>query len=100
MRSAQHFHLGDVHEVEIVVFLANDRHIVDVEPHRRLVDACAQSPHIDGGGHPTPIIGYEDVGDEVGSGFCSAHGVALNGCAPDIRCGKRMALHVGALLNG
>lgn len=99
LRSAKHLHFGDVHHVEVVVFLAQHRHIVDVQSQCRLVDARAQSTHIYGGGHAAAVVGNVDVGHHVGCRLCASYSIALQVVASDFCCRNGKVANVGALFD-
>ena len=95
----QHLHSGYVGDVEVVVLLAHHRHIVDVEAHRGLVDACTQATNINSRGHSTTIFGQEEVGHKIAHATHCDNAVALH-LTPVEHCAGRGEIDVSALLDG
>lgn len=99
LRTTKHLHFGNVHHVEVVVFLAQHRHIVDVQAQCGLVDARAQTAHIYGGSHAAAIVGNVDVGHHVGCRLCASYAVALQVVASDFCCRNGKVTNVCALFD-
>ena len=65
LRTAHHFHLLDVEDVEVVVVLVHHRNVVDIQSDNRLIDTRSDASDIYGRGYSRTIVGYIHVGDDA-----------------------------------
>ena len=62
LRPPEHLGAAKVQEVEVVGVLVEERNVVQVHAHHRLVDPGTESPEIDAGGDVGTVPGLEEVG--------------------------------------
>ena len=97
---AQNLDTLDFGQLRVEVVLVHHRHVVDVQPHDRLVDACAQSADVDRRSHARPVVGDMEVGHVLRQIPERDDAVAPDGAAADDRRGDGLRAQHHALLDG
>ena len=100
LRSAEYFDAFGVGQFRVVIVLVENRYVVDIESHDRLVDARTESPDVDRRGHARAVVGGEEVGDLLGEVFQCADALPFDGAAADNRRRDGLRPQDHALLDG
>ena len=100
LRAPQHLDAFDVGQFRVEAVLVEQRHVVDVQPDDRLVDARPEPPHVDRRGHARPVVRGVEVRHGERDLLQGRDASARDGpAAEDRRCHGRRPQH-RALLDG
>ena len=98
--AAQDFDALDVGQLGVVAVLVEDRHVVDVHAHDGLVDAGAETAHVDRRGHARAVVGDVEVGNALRKLLDGVDVLLCDGPAAEDGGGHGLRAQRGALLDG